>query len=121
VRGIVHSEGKGDAQVVYVSPVTGELVPLSARLVWSHDVTVTIQPFPPYVILDGEGGSIIEPLPGQELAAQQSIDNGEVLIRRDGVRGLMNPPGTMDAPPKPKPLPEVPARPDGLGRPPTGD
>lgn len=126
VRGIVHSSGEGDAQVVYVPFPGAAPVPLSARFAWSHDVTATIQPYPPYVILDGEAGSIIEPMPNEGTSAQAEIDKGNVLIRRAGVVGGMNAPGSIAAArapgaapppaPNPEPLPEV----DGLGSPPTG-
>lgn len=72
-------------------------IPLTALFKVLGDVTVVAQPFIPYVIYDLRAGAIIEPLPGQEQAAQQTLDQGLVVIRRAGIAGRMNAPGSIRA------------------------
>jgi hypothetical protein len=98
IRGIVNSEGKGDAQVVYVpfGAPAGGTYPVTAKFRWSHDATAVIQPYPPYLIIDGGGELIVEPIPGEESRAQYLLDAGAVQIQRAGrVDNRMNRPGSI--------------------------
>ena len=88
-------------------------VPMNALVKVHGDVKYTVQPMPPYVTLDGDYTVIVEPLPGQEQAAQEAVTSGAMLIRRKGVPGALNAPGSiqsfkaarerMYAPPPPPP------------------
>lgn len=113
IRGIVHSEGSGHAQVVYVpfGAPPGYQLPVTAKFLWSHDATAVIQPYPPYLIIDGGGDLIVEPPPTEGSRQQYLLDHGLVQIQRGGrVDNSMNPPGSiakraLKSPPPP-PVPE---------------
>jgi hypothetical protein len=91
-RFIGHVSGDFDGQgFAYANPITA--------LVKAHgEMMVTIRAFPPpFLVLDGNGNLIVEPLPGREQEAIQAILNGEILIRRNGIAGALNPMGSISA------------------------
>ena len=134
VRFTARGHFDGTFQGTYHPDPVGNTIPpwpLTALFRLLGNATVVMQPIPPYIIYDGDGALIVEPVPGQENAAQDALARGHVLIRRAGVAGLMNAPGTAEAsrvapavtiPPVPGPT-EFPAPPpppaeDGPGDPP---
>jgi hypothetical protein len=69
--------------------------PMNALVKIHGEVKYTVQPFPPYVTLDGDYTIIVEPLPGREVEAQASIESGALLIRRAGQPSALNAPGSI--------------------------
>lgn len=102
-RLVANVDGKGDAQVFLAQ------LPLTALFKVHGTYRIVAQPIPPYLTVDGEGDLVIEPMPGQEREAQQAVASGQVLVRRAGVAGLLNPPGTAAARAAPA-APEAPAK-----------
>jgi hypothetical protein len=124
-RFISHVSGDFDGQgFAYANPVTA--------LVKAHgSMMATIRAFPPpFLVLDGDANLIVEPLPGREQEAVQAVTNGDILIRRNGVAGALNPMGSISsykasftrsssapppAPPPPQPAAPAPEQPKTTG------
>lgn len=91
-RAVVHVNGDFDGQTFM------EAVPTSALVRAHGDMTVTLRAYPPpFLVVDGDGNVIVEPLPGKEAEAQAAVRAGHILIRRAGVAGDLNAPGTRAA------------------------
>lgn len=90
-RFVGHVNGDFDGQgFSYAVPVTA--------LVKGHgEMTVTARAFPPpFLVIDGNANVIVEPIaPGKEIEAIQAVQRGEILIRRNGVPGALNPVGSI--------------------------
>jgi len=91
-RAVVHVNGDFDGQTFV------EAVPTSALVRAHGSMTVTLRAYPaPFLVIDGDGNVIVEPLPGQEAEAMRAVREGAILIRRNGVAGDLNAPGTRAA------------------------
>ncbi len=71
--------------------------PVTALVKIHGEVQYTIQPFPPYVTLDGDYTIIVEPIQGREHEAQMAVRYGHLLIRRNGQPAQLNAPGSIRA------------------------
>ena len=86
-RAVVHVNGDFDGQTFV------EAVPTSALVRAHGSMTVTLRAYPaPFLVIDGDGNVIVEPLPGQEAEAMRAVREGAILIRRNGVAGDLNAP-----------------------------
>lgn len=124
IRATGKASGDAEGPQVFVGGV-----PMNALVRVHGNVTYTIQAAPPYVTLDGDYTIVVEPMPGKELEAQEAIERGDLLIRREGQPGNLNAPGSVRAmklrsearrvyvpanravpppPPPPAPAPEAP-------------
>lgn len=115
LRAVGSASGDAEGPQVFLAGV-----PMNALVKIHGNVKYTAQPMPPYVTLDGDYTIIVEPLPGQEQAAQEAVSSGAMLIRRRGQPGALNAPGSIQsfkaarersyirslppAPPPPEPL-----------------
>jgi hypothetical protein len=117
-RALVHVSGDFDGQVLM------EAMPLTALIKGHGNATLTGRPYPPpFLTIDGDWSLIVEPQPGRESEAIAAIQRGDILIRRNGVAGALNPSGTvrawkaalqpMSAPAPPPPPPPEPTKPPG--------
>lgn len=91
-RGVAHVSGDFDAQTF------ADATPTSALVRGHGKATITARVYPPpFLVIDGEADLIVEPLPGREQEAMQAVREGHVLIRRAGVPGDLNAPGSRAA------------------------
>lgn len=91
-RAILNVSGDFDGQTFV------EAVPTSALVRAHGQMTVTVRAFPPpFLVIDGSADLIVEPLPGRESEAMGAVRDGHILIRRNGVPGELNAPGTRAA------------------------
>ena len=91
-RGVVHVSGDFDGQAFL------EAAPVTALVRGHGNATLTLRAFPPpYVVIDGDWNLVVEPAPQREAEAIQAVQRGEILIRRAGIPGALNKPGTRDA------------------------
>lgn len=109
-RGLVHVNGDFDGQAL------ADSVPLTALIRGHGDATITIRAFPPpFVTIDGTWNVIVEPVPLREAEAIAAVQRGDILIRRNGVPGALNAPGSRAAYKAylmaPKPAPALPPPP----------
>lgn len=88
---VINASGEGDAQGVWGG------IPLTARFAWRGTGQIRFRSQPPYVVFDGNAEFIVEPLPPQAAQAQEDVAAGRVLIRRAGVPGHLNPPGSISS------------------------
>lgn len=89
-RAVIHVEGKAQAQAFI------EAAPLTALFKVSGNYDITVRAFPPpYLVYDGTSDLIVEPVVGQEQQAVHAVVSGQVLIRRNGVPGALNAPGSI--------------------------
>lgn len=92
-KAVLHVAGSGDGQVF--AEGLGTTIPLTSFVKWEGKATVTIRvsapPVPPFLIIDGDAGLIVTPAPGLEVEALRAVSAGAILIRRDGVPGMLNP------------------------------
>ena len=106
LRVLAHFDGEFDVQALL------ETAPLSALIRAKGQATVTVRVLPPFVVIDGDADLVVEPAVGLEVAATSAVTKGEIVVTRDGVKGLLNKPGTIDAiraQETPKPPPPTPA------------
>lgn len=111
VRFVANAEGKGDVQVI----------PFTNLLTWEGRVKLIAQPVPPYLIVEEdfshEGDlepveALVEPSEGNEAAALDAVERGDVVILRKGKPSQLDAPGSIAArkarrfPPAEKPKPE---------------
>jgi hypothetical protein len=79
--------------------------PVTAHYKWVGNGKVEVRPFGiPILYFSGDSTFIVEPLPEVAAQAMKDVQDGKVVIERDGVKGLLNPPGTIK-PAFPPPLP----------------
>lgn len=87
---VVRASGEGD--------VRGHFGLMQLSLVrWHGNGSITIRPIHPYLTFDGDSTWVVEPAPGKEREAQHAVRTGAILIRRNGVPGALNAPGTIAA------------------------
>lgn len=100
VRATARGSFDGTAQATFHPDPIGNSIPPIALTplfrVMGRGVVVG-QPFPPYLIFDGDASFVVEPMPGREAEAFDAVSRGWVLIRREGRPGLLHAPGTADA------------------------
>lgn len=91
-RAVSHISGDWDGQAFM------ETIPVTALVRAHGQLTVTVRAFPPpFLVIDGDVQTIVEPLPGKEAEAVDAVQTGSILIRRAGVVGALNPVGSRDA------------------------
>lgn len=91
-RAVAHINGDFDGQTF------AESIPTSALVRAHGDFTVTLRAWPaPFLVVDGTADVIVEPLPGREAEAMAAVRAGHIMVRRNGVPGDLNPPGTRAA------------------------
>ncbi len=89
-RAIAHVNGDFDFQT-YV-----EMIPTSALVKGHGEALITVRAWPaPFLVIDGDANVIVEPLPGKEAEAMHAVRVGDILIRRNGMAGDLNPPGSI--------------------------
>ncbi len=90
-QGVGHVNGDFDFQTYLFK------VPTSALVKGHGNATITVRAFPaPFLVIDGDGNVIVEPLPGKDDEAMKAVRLGHVLIRRNGITGDLNPVGSID-------------------------
>lgn len=94
VRASVSAKGEGT-----VAPVTVAGTPLTQLVRWSGNATVTAIAtlVPPHAVvyIDGDSNLVVEPVAGMEAYAIEAQRKGEIVIRRNGVVGNLNSPGSI--------------------------
>ncbi len=89
LRGILNVNGDFGGQVL------ADQVPITA-LIKGHGVaTLTVRPLPPFLSVDAQADVIVEPAPMREAEAIAAVQRGDILIRRNGIPGALNAPGSI--------------------------
>lgn len=104
VEGVVNAQGKGDVKVD--SPIG----PLAQLFKWEGDVTLRIRSERPWLVVEenfeSEEGAepvevidepLVEPSPGNEKAALDAVERGDVVILRKGKPSQLDAPGSIAA------------------------
>lgn len=97
---VVNASGEGDAQGVWAG------TPLTARFRWRGVGQIRLRSTAPFLVFDGDSAFVVEPLPFEAAAGQRDVATGAVVVLRGGVRGLLNPPGSVEAGRAPLPTSE---------------
>jgi hypothetical protein len=111
-RFVGHISGDFDGQALAYE------VPLTALVKVHGNATITARAYPPpYLVVDGDLNTIVEPVPMKESEAIAAVRRGDILIRRSGMPGALNPQGSIrgyksalmqrysSPPPPPPPMP----------------
>lgn len=76
-------------QVLIAGMPVNDLVTVSGQFTYTLSIT------PPYLTYDGSWDFVVEPRQGHEAEAARAVAAGEIVIRRNGVLGTINAPGSI--------------------------